>query len=95
MVCKMVCAQHAKTGPVLGATLASLTEHDNVCLFAVVMTRKPKLELEATFRRIIPDELRFGSTFVFRQGYVLVPGDLRKVAAAAAASIVIISDRSR
>ncbi|KAK9801967.1 hypothetical protein WJX73_003033 [Symbiochloris irregularis] len=61
----------------------------------VVMTRKPKLELEATFRRIIPDSLRFGSTFVFRQGYVLVPGDLRKVAAAAAASIVIISDRSR
>lgn len=61
----------------------------------VVMTRKPKLELEATFRRIIPDVLRFGSTFVFRQGYVLVPGDLRAVAAAAAASIVIISDRSR
>ena len=60
-----------------------------------VLTRQPKLAIEATFRRIIPDELRFGSTFVFRQGNPLVPSDLRSVAASAASAVVIISDRSR
>lgn len=61
----------------------------------VVMSRQPKLDIEATFRRIIPESLRFGSTFVFRQGSALVPADLRAVAASAASAIVIISDRSR
>ncbi|KAK9803748.1 hypothetical protein WJX73_000566 [Symbiochloris irregularis] len=61
----------------------------------VILTRVPKLTIESTFRRTIPEDLRFGTTFVFRQGSVLVPGDLRSVAAAAASSIVIISDRSR
>lgn len=61
----------------------------------VILTRVPKLVIEATFRRTIPEDLRFGTTFVFRQGSVLVPGDLRQVAASAASSVVIISDRSR
>lgn len=33
----------------------------------VVMTQKEKLDMEATFSRIIPEEARFGSKFVFRQ----------------------------
>ena len=61
----------------------------------VVLSRQPKLHIEATFRRIIPDSLRFGSIFVFRQGNALVPADLRSVAASHAAAVVVISDRSR
>ena len=33
----------------------------------VIMSQQPKLEMEATFRRTIPKNQRFGSGFVFRQ----------------------------
>ena len=33
----------------------------------VIMSQQPKLEMEATFRRTIPKNQRFGSSFVFRQ----------------------------
>ena len=33
----------------------------------VIMSQQPKLDMEATFRRTIPKNQRFGSTFVFRQ----------------------------
>ena len=33
----------------------------------VILTQQPKLEMEATFRRTIPKNQRFGSSFVFRQ----------------------------
>ncbi|KAK9818136.1 hypothetical protein WJX72_007697 [[Myrmecia] bisecta] len=61
----------------------------------VVMTCREKLEMEATFRRIIPETARFGTSFVFRQGSPLVPDDLRMVSASAAASTMIVSDSSR
>lgn len=51
--------------------------------------------MENTFRRIIPDDQRFGSRFVFRQGNPLVPADLRVVAASKAASIIVVADTSR
>ena len=33
----------------------------------VILSQQPKLEMEATFRRTIPNNQRFGSSFVFRQ----------------------------
>ena len=61
----------------------------------VVMTQQPKLEMEATFRRIIPEEQRFGSKFVFRQGSAIIPDNLRMVASSRAAATIIVSDSSR
>ncbi|KAK9810370.1 hypothetical protein WJX72_009592 [[Myrmecia] bisecta] len=61
----------------------------------VVLTKRDKLQMEATFRRIIPDPQRFGTSFVFRQGSPLVPDDLRMVAASAAAATIVVSDSSR
>lgn len=61
----------------------------------VVMCQKPKLEMEAAFRRIIPPERRLGTRLVFRQGSPLLPRDLHLVAAQAAAATVIVSDSTR
>lgn len=61
----------------------------------VVMSQRPKLEMEATFRRIIPDEQRFGTRFVFREGSAIIPDNLRMVAASRAAATIIVSDSSR
>lgn len=61
----------------------------------VVMSQQPKLEMEATFRRIIPDEQRFGTRFVFREGSALIPDNLRMVAASQAAATIVVSDSSR
>ena len=61
----------------------------------VVLTQQPKLEMEATFRRIIPAEQRFGTRFVFREGSAIIPDNLRMVAASRAAATIIVSDSSR
>ena len=61
----------------------------------VVLSLVPKTEMEETFRFIIPQEQRYRSTFVFRQGNPLLPDALRVVAASAAAATVIVSDTSR
>ena len=61
----------------------------------VVLSQVPKTEMEETFRYIIPDRQRYGSTFVFRQGNPLLPDALRMVAASAASATVIVSDTSR
>ena len=61
----------------------------------VVLSLVPKTEMEETFRFIIPDGQRFGSTFVFRQGNPLLPDALRMIAAPAASATVIVSDTSR
>ncbi|KAG2488904.1 hypothetical protein HYH03_012534 [Edaphochlamys debaryana] len=61
----------------------------------VVMSERPKLEMEATFRRTLPEPQRLGSRFVFRHGSPLVPDDLRRVAAADAATTVILADSQR
>ncbi|CAL8470852.1 g10394 [Coccomyxa elongata] len=61
----------------------------------VVLSGVLKTEMEETFRVIIPESERYGSTFVFRQGNPLLPDDLRTVAASAAAATVIVSDTSR
>ena len=59
------------------------------------MSQRPKLDMEETFRRIIPDAARFGTKFVFRQGSPLVPDALRRVAATAASSLIVVGDSSR
>lgn len=46
-------------------------------------------------RSILPEEARYGSTFIFRQGNPLIPDDLRLVKAQEAKSIVIIADQVR
>lgn len=61
----------------------------------VVLSQRPKVEMENTFRRIIPEERRFGSRFVFRSGSPLVPADLRRVSASSAAAIIVVADTSR
>lgn len=61
----------------------------------VVLSQRPKLEMEATFRRIIPAEQRFGTRFVFREGSAIIPDNLRMVAASRAAATIIVSDSSR
>ncbi|KAG2488131.1 hypothetical protein HYH03_013277 [Edaphochlamys debaryana] len=61
----------------------------------VVLTERPKLEMEAHFRQVLPEPQRLGTRFVFRSGSPLVPDDLRRVAAADAATTVILSDQSR
>ncbi len=61
----------------------------------VVLSGVAKTEMEDTFRVIIPESERYGSTFVFRQGNPLLPDDLRTVAASATAATVIVSDTSR
>ena len=61
----------------------------------VVLSKVPKTEMEETFRFIIPDQQRYGSTFVFRQGNPLLPDALRMVAASSASATVIVSDSSR
>lgn len=60
-----------------------------------MLTQQPKLEMEATFRRIIPAEQRFGTRFVFREGSAIIPDNLRMVAASRAAATIIVSDSSR
>ena len=60
-----------------------------------VLSLVPKTEMEETFRFIIPQEERYCSTFVFRQGNPLLPDALRCVAASSAAATVIVSDTSR
>lgn len=45
----------------------------------VVLSKVPKTEMEATFKVIIPEAQRYGTTFVFRQGNPLLPDDLRMV----------------
>ena len=50
---------------------------NNISIFAtmqggkciVVMCGRPKVEMETTFRRIIPQENRFGCRFVFRSDF--------------------------
>lgn len=61
----------------------------------MVLSLVPKTEMEDTFRAIIPESERYGSTFVFRQGNPLLPDDLRVVAASSAAATVLVSDTSR
>ena len=61
----------------------------------VVMSRRPKLEMEETYRTIIPEADRLGTRFVFRQGSPLVPDNLRRVAATTASSLIVIGDSSR
>lgn len=62
---------------------------------AVVLCQREKLNMEAEFRRVIPEDRRFGTRFVFRQGLPLIPDDLRQVAASQAAATIVISDSSR
>ena len=61
----------------------------------VVLSQRPKLTMEDTFRAIIPDAARYGTKFVFRQGNPLVPDALRRVAAPAASSLIVVGDSSR
>ena len=61
----------------------------------VVMSQRSKLEMEASFRRNLPEDQRHKSQFVFRQGSPLVPDDLRNVGANDAAVVVIVADASR
>ncbi len=61
----------------------------------MVLSLVSKTEMEDTFRNIIPEDERYGSTFVFRQGNPLLPDDLRVVAASSAAATVLVSDTSR
>lgn len=61
----------------------------------VVMTQRSKLEMEAMFRRCLPESKRFGTSLVFRQGSPLVPSDLKLVAACRAAATIVVSDQSR
>lgn len=61
----------------------------------VVLSSRDKLEMEDLFRRTIPEDARYGTQFVFRQGNPLVPDDLRSVAASSAAAICVVSDTSR
>lgn len=72
-----------------------LAYRNNEAKVVVVMTQRPKLVMESTFRRIIPAEQRFGTQFVFRQGSALIPDNLRMVAASRAAATIIVSDSSR
>ena len=62
---------------------------------AVVLCQREKLQMEAEFRRVIPEGRRCGTRFVFRQGLPLIPDDLRQVAASQAAATIVISDSSR
>lgn len=62
---------------------------------AVVLCQREKLQMEAEFRRVIPEARRCGTRFVFRQGLPLIPDDLRQVAASQAAATIVISDSSR
>eukprot|EP00898_Chlorokybus_atmophyticus_P009015 jgi/Chlat1/9114/Chrsp97S09277 len=55
----------------------------------VVMSSKPKREMELLFRRAVPDTL--GSTVVCRQGDVLQQRDLNLVSASHARSIVVLA----
>ncbi|KAJ9511775.1 hypothetical protein QJQ45_022651, partial [Haematococcus lacustris] len=61
----------------------------------VVLTQRPKLEMEALIKRVLPESDRLGSRFVFREGSPLVPADLETVAARHAAKTIVISDQSR
>ena len=61
----------------------------------VVLSQRSKLEMEASFRKSLPEEQRHKSQFVFRQGSPLVPSDLRNVGANDAAVVLIIGDASR
>jgi len=61
----------------------------------VVLSNKPKLEMERQFAEFIPVSHRFGTSFVFREGSPLIPRNLRTVAATRARSTIIISDHTR
>ena len=61
----------------------------------VVLCQREKLQMEADFRRILPESRRFGTKFVFRQGLPMIPDDLRQVAASKASATIVISDSSR
>lgn len=59
------------------------------------MTQRSKLEMEAMFRRCLPECKRHGTKLVFRQGSPLVPSDLKLVGASRAAATIVVSDQSR
>lgn len=62
----------------------------------VVLTQqRGKLEMEQLFREVVPEEHRFGTRFVFRQGSPLDPASLRMVAASDARSIIVCGDNSK
>lgn len=58
----------------------------------VVLTGREKLELEELFARTLPQEKRYGSRFVFRQGNPLKPDDLRMVGAPQASDRALSED---
>ena len=58
----------------------------------VVLTRLPKTDLEEAIADAQIDTL--GSTVVIRTGSPFLPGDLLKVSAAAARSIIVLADRA-
>ncbi|GAB4820155.1 hypothetical protein N2152v2_007201 [Parachlorella kessleri] len=59
------------------------------------VVEREKLELEAIFRKAIPDSVRSNTKIVFRQGSPLDPDSLRKVAVAKARAVIIMADASR
>uniref|UniRef100_A0A061QST8 Ion channel dmi1-like chloroplastic n=1 Tax=Tetraselmis sp. GSL018 TaxID=582737 RepID=A0A061QST8_9CHLO len=61
----------------------------------VVLSDKPKLEMEESFQRFVPESKRQGSSFVFRQGSPLVPESLENVAASRARTTIVVSDQAR
>eukprot|EP01025_Chloroclados_australasicus_P037823 TRINITY_DN38681_c0_g2_i3.p1 TRINITY_DN38681_c0_g2~~TRINITY_DN38681_c0_g2_i3.p1 ORF type:complete len:744 (+),score=121.86 TRINITY_DN38681_c0_g2_i3:179-2410(+) len=61
----------------------------------VVLSQKEKAWMEQQFARAIPESIRKGTRFIFREGNPLIPSNLNMVAAKDAASVVIVSDNSR
>jgi len=61
----------------------------------VVLASRPKAEMEALCLSAIPRSMRHGTYIQFRRGSMLRPKDIERVAAAQAATVLVMSDYSR
>ena len=69
--------------------------HRNGTTIAVLVANREKLEMESIFRQTVPEEQRYGSRLVFRQGSPLDPSSLDIVSFKTARSVIICGDYSR
>ncbi|KAI7839331.1 hypothetical protein COHA_006922 [Chlorella ohadii] len=72
--------------------LCAANRRENGGVVVVLCQHRGKLEMEQMFREAVPEERRYGTRFVFRQGSPLDPVSLKMVAAPDSRRIIVCSD---
>jgi hypothetical protein len=72
--------------------LCAANRREDGGVVVVLAQHRGKLEMEQLFREALPEESRYGTRFVFRQGSPLDPVALKMVAAPDSRRIIVCSD---